>query len=188
MEFGARALGNRSILGHPNKTGVTREINDAIKQRDFWMPFACTVLDKYEEDYLINPSKVPSHYMILSFMGTPKAHEHLINGMHQYDLTVRPQVLKKEHNPDYYQMLEHFHELTGIGGILNTSFNIHGEPIVCTPEDAISTLLRSGLKNLVMGNYHITKIKDKHNGVEAGKAHSQKENESAGVKEVVQTV
>lgn len=164
MEFGARALGNRSILGHPNKTGITREINDAIKQRDFWMPFACSVLDKYEEDYLVNPTKVPSHYMILSFAGTPKAHEHLINGMHQYDLTVRPQVLKKEHNPDYYEIIEYFHELTGIGGILNTSFNIHGEPIVCTPEDAISTLLRSGLRHLIIGNYHVTKAGDDLNG------------------------
>ena len=160
MEFGARALGNRSILGHPNKIGVTREINDAIKQRDFWMPFACSILDKYEDDYLINPTKVPSNYMILSFMGTQKAHDHLINGMHQYDLTVRPQVVKREHNPDYYEVIENFHELTGIGGILNTSFNIHGEPIVYTPEDAISTLLRSGLKNLVMGHYHVTKLEN----------------------------
>jgi carbamoyltransferase len=165
MEFGARALGNRSILGHPNKTGVTREINDAIKQRDFWMPFACSMLDKFEKDYLVNPAEVPSNYMILSFAGTQKAHEHLINGMHQYDLTVRPQVVLKEHNADYYEIIEHFHSLTGIGGILNTSFNIHGEPIACTPDDAISTLLRSGLKHLVIGNYYLTKTGDnKSNG------------------------
>lgn len=157
MEFGARALGNRSILAHPNKTGVTREINEAIKQRDFWMPFACSILDKYEHDYIINPKKVPANYMILSFETKSRAHEELINGMHQYDLTVRPQIVKKQHNPSYYEIISHFQKLTKIGGILNTSFNIHGEPIVRTPEDAISTLLRSGLKNLVVGDYYITK-------------------------------
>lgn len=157
MEFGARALGNRSILAHPNKIGVTREINDAIKQRDFWMPFACTILDKYEEDYIINPKKVPAYYMILSFKTKDRAHTELINGMHQYDLTIRPQILKKEHNPDYYGVISNFKKLTGIGGVLNTSFNIHGEPIVCSPEDAIDTFIRSGLKHLVIDNYYISK-------------------------------
>ena len=157
MEFGARALGNRSILAHPNKTGVVREINEAIKQRDFWMPFACTVLDKYQEEYLINPKKIQSSHMMISLHTTKKAHEHLINGMHQYDLTARPQILKKSHNPDYYEIIEEFRKRTGIGGLLNTSFNIHGEPIVSTPSDAISTLLRSGLKHLIIEDYYITK-------------------------------
>ena len=158
MEFGARALGNRSILAHPSKPMIIREINEAIKQRDFWMPFACTVLDKYEEEYMTNPKKVPDYYMMISFQTKEKAHNHLINGMHQYDLTARPQILKKKHNPDYYEIIEEFRKKTGIGGVLNTSFNIHGEPIVCTPEDAISTLVRSGLKNLIVGDYYITKI------------------------------
>lgn len=159
MEFGARALGNRSILAHPNKTGVIREINEAIKQRDFWMPFACTINDKYEKDYLINPKRVQSSHMMISFRTKEKAHEDLINGMHQYDLTARPQILKKEDNPDYYEIIEEFRKRTGIGGLLNTSFNIHGKPIVSTPSDAIDTLLKSGLKNLIIGNYYITKKK-----------------------------
>jgi len=157
MEFGARALGNRSILAHPSKSGVVREINELIKQRDFWMPFACTVLDSSQRAYLINPKGVQSSHMMVSFKTTVKAQEHLINGMHQYDLTARPQILKKSQNPDYYEIITEFKKKTGIGGLLNTSFNIHGEPIVCTPADAISTLLRSGLKHLVVNDYYITK-------------------------------
>lgn len=157
MEFGARALGNRSILGHPNKQGVVREINEAIKQRDFWMPFACTVLDKDASRYLVDASSMPAYYMIICFNTTPAGQNDLINGMHTYDLTARPQILKKEFNPDYYEILSEFKKKTGIGGILNTSFNIHGEPVVCTAEDSISTLLRSGLKHLVIGKYYIRK-------------------------------
>lgn len=157
MEFGARALGNRSILANPFATGVTREINEAIKQRDFWMPFACTVLDKDEQKYLLCPKNYPAHYMIICFDTKKPAHKELINGMHQYDLTARPQILKKEHNREYYEILEEFRKITGTGGILNTSFNIHGEPVVSTAEDAISTLMRSGLKHLVIEDYYITK-------------------------------
>jgi len=157
MEFGARALGNRSILAHPSKREVIRIINDAIKQRDFWMPFAATILKEREKDYLINPHKVISPFMTYSFHTTDLARKDLINGMHNYDLTCRPQVLEKQDNPDYYEVIKNFEKKTGIGGVLNTSFNIHGEPIVCTPEDALDVFIRSGLKHLVIGKYYITK-------------------------------
>lgn len=157
MEFGARALGNRSILAHPNKNGVVREINEAIKQRDFWMPFACSMLKERAKDYLVNPHNVDSPFMILSFETTPLAQRELINGMHAYDLTCRPQVVSQEANPDYHAILKTFEKQTGIGGILNTSLNIHGEPVVCTAEDALSTLVRSGLNHLIIDNYYIQK-------------------------------
>src|SRR3989344_7921539 len=98
---------------------------------------------------MINPKKIQNNHMMISFKTKKEAQEDLINCMHQYDLTARPQVLKKKHNPNYYEVIDEFRKKTGIGGLLNTSFNIHGEPIVCTPEEAISTLLRSGLKHLV---------------------------------------
>ena len=76
---------------------------------------------------------------------------------HPYDKTTRPQILKQEDNPKYYKIIKHFEKLTSIGAVLNTSFNIHGEPIVCIPRDALSTFKRSGLRHLAMENYLISK-------------------------------
>lgn len=96
--------------------------------------------------------------MALAFPSTPLAYQHLIAGLHAYDLTCRPQLVKKEDNPAYHRVLSHWEALTGCGGVLNTSFNLHGEPIVMTPRDAIETLLRSEIDDLVMDNYHVTRV------------------------------
>jgi len=157
MEFGARALGNRSILADPSDLRVLREINQQIKQRDFWMPFAPVILRERAKDYIIQAKKVDDQYMILSFDSTSLAQKEIIATLHQFDLTCRPQVLDKDWNISYYKIIKSFEDLTGIGALLNTSFNLHGEPIVCTPEDAVSTLERSGLKYLVLKNYLISK-------------------------------
>jgi carbamoyltransferase len=157
MEFGARALGNRSILADPSNLRVLREINQQIKQRDFWMPFAPVILRERVKDYIVRPKEVDDQYMILSFDSTELARKEIIAALHQFDLTCRPQVLDKDWNIPYYNIIKSFEEITGIGALLNTSFNLHGEPIVCTPEDALSTLERSGLKHLVLGNYLISK-------------------------------
>lgn len=149
MEFGARALGNRSILGHPHKPGVVREINHAIKMRDFWMPFAGTVLDRRAGDYLRSRLPLESPYMMTGYDTQPKAHDELANAIHPYDRSMRPQILKREFNPAYYALIEAFEKRTGVGGVLNTSFNLHGEPVVCSPEDAIHTLDESQLKWLL---------------------------------------
>lgn len=156
MEFGARALGNRSILADPTKTHVVREINDMIKNRDFWMPFAPSILDRRADDYIINPKQVQGPYMIMSFDTTEKAEE-IEAAIHPYDRTVRPQVVYKDWNPSYYRLIEYFEELTGRSAILNTSFNLHGYPIVCTPMDAIDVFINSGLKYLALENYLIEK-------------------------------
>ena len=74
-------------------------------------------------------------------------------------MTCRPQILEKEWNPGYYATIKKFEELTGVGGVLNTSFNIHGDPMVCSPEDALDTLSRSKLDALALGNYYVTKVK-----------------------------
>jgi carbamoyltransferase len=157
MEFGARALGNRSILADPTVPRVVDTINYMVKQRDFWMPFAPMILDSRAEDYLINPKNIPAPYMILSF-DTPKAiHHEMIAAIHPYDQSARPQILSQAHNPDMYRLLQRFEEKTGRGVILNTSFNLHGLPIVGTPDAAIDVFEQSGLPHLAVGNFLLSK-------------------------------
>lgn len=157
MEFGARALGNRSILANPSNRDLVQIINEKIKQRDFWMPFACTVLKEREKDYLINPNNFESPYMMLGYRTTDLGKKCLRAAIHPYDKTVRPQILTEEMNPAYYRLIRHFEEITGIGAVLNTSFNLHGEPIVCSPFDALRTFELSDLDFLALGNYLLSK-------------------------------
>lgn len=157
MEFGARALGNRSILANPSKSEVVKVINEQIKNRDFWMPFAPTILDYRMDDYLKNSKKVASPYMILSFNSTSLARNHMIAALHPSDFTLRPQVLTKRFNEKYYNLVKEFEKLTGIGGVLNTSFNLHGFPVVMGPHEALNTFKNSGLEYLAINDYLITK-------------------------------
>ena len=163
MEFGARALGNRSILANPSNLEVITKINKAIKQRDFWMPFAPTILYEDQDKYIINPKNYEAYYMIMAFFTKQEAHKDLKSALHQYDLSARPQILVEKHNPSYYKLIKRFKEKTGIGGILNTSFNLHGEPIVMSPKDAIYTLKNSKLDGLAIDNYLILRKKLKSN-------------------------
>jgi carbamoyltransferase len=155
MEWGARALGNRSILADGSNRDVGMKINEAIKRRDFWMPFAPTILSERANEYIINQKKMEAPYMIIAFETKDKAREDLIAALHPYDFTARPQILEKDWNPGYYRVLKTFKSETGRGGLLNTSFNLHGDPIVCSPEDAIYTFENSALDALALGNYYI---------------------------------
>jgi len=157
-EWGARALGNRSIMANALHPDTIRILNETIKDRDFWMPFTPSIIDKYEKKYVINPKNIFSPYMVITFNSTEEAREKIPAAMHPYDQTLRPQIVTKDYNKDYYEIIEHFAKLTGSGGILNTSFNLHGEPNVLTPEDALHTVENSSLKFLVMGNYLFEKI------------------------------
>lgn len=157
MEFGARALGNRSILANPSNPKNVRIINEQIKERDFWMPFACTVLDSREKDYIINPKGLQSAFMQLSFDTREQRRDDIQAAIHPYDFTTRPQILTEAGNATYYALIKEFERCTGIGAVLNTSFNLHGEPIVTSPEDAISVFERSGLQNLALENYLLRK-------------------------------
>ena len=157
-EWGARALGNRSILANPKNKDTIRVLNETIKDRDFWMPFTPSILDKFEKVYMINPKKIFSPYMALAFESTKKAREDLPAAMHPYDFSLRPQIVTKKYNKDYYEIIEEFSKLTGIGAILNTSFNLHGEPNILTPEDALHTVENSDLKYLAVGHYLFEKI------------------------------
>jgi len=152
-EWGARALGNKSILASPKDSDTVRVLNETIKDRDFWMPFTPSILDSSEKDYIYNPKKIKANFMIITFESTKKAQKDLPAAMHPYDFTLRPQIVKKEHNSDYHEIISQFKKITGIGGVLNTSFNLHGEPNVLTPEDALRTVENSDLKFLVMENF-----------------------------------
>ncbi len=152
-EWGARALGNRSILANPNNKDTIKILNELIKDRDFWMPFTPSILDIFEKDYVKNPKKISAPYMALTFDSTKKAQKDIPAAMHPYDFTIRPQIVTKNYNSDYYEIIKKFSELTKIGAVLNTSFNLHGEPNILTPEDAIHTFKNSGLNYVVIGDY-----------------------------------
>jgi carbamoyltransferase len=154
LEYGPRALGNRSILADARDLRTVGRINFAIKHRDFWMPFAPTIIENYMDEYLLNPKKAP--YMILAF-DTTNNRDEIIAGIHTADKTCRPQTLNKDWNPEYREVLEAFQEKTGVGGLLNTSFNLHGYPIVCSPSQALWTFENSQLDGLALGNYYLTK-------------------------------
>ena len=157
MEFGARALGNRSILANPSDHRVVDLINRMIKSRDFWMPFAPTVLRERETDYLVNPKSLASPYMMLAFPTNAKRRDEIVAAVHPQDGTARAHILDESWNPGYYRVIREFERRTGIGAVLNTSFNLHGEPLVCSPEDAVSTFERSGLPHLALGHWLISK-------------------------------
>lgn len=156
-EFGARALGNRSILANPSDFRTVAHINKMIKSRDFWMPFAPSILFERASDYIENPKGLKSPYMMITFDSTPRGREDLTAACHPYDGTLRPQLIERPYNPDYYRLICEFESLTGIGGVLNTSYNLHGEPIVSSPEDAIQTFENSGLIHLALGQHLISK-------------------------------
>lgn len=154
-EFGARALGNRSIIADPRNLNVIKTINEKVKSRDFWMPFAPSILDEMADNYIDNPKKIKAPYMTIAFETKPPAWEDLKAGLHQYDLSARPQLVTKEANKEYYELLSEFCKLTGVGGVLNTSFNVHGEPIVQTPSDAFDVFERTDLDMLLLDGYLI---------------------------------
>lgn len=155
-EFGARSLGNRAILANARNSHAIRVINEAIKSRDFWMPFASSIRSERATDYIINPKKIPAPYMILTFDTTERRSE-IQSGVHPYDGTVRPQVVERDWNPRYHRVIEEFDRITGIGGVLNTSFNLHGYPIASSPLDSLEVLDRSGLTTLAIENWIIQK-------------------------------
>ena len=157
-EFGARALGNRSILANASRVDCVRTINQMIKCRDFWMPFAPSVLEERSEDYFRKPKPMPAPHMIMTFDTREQKRWAMAAAVHPYDFTGRPQEVSEKTNPDYYRLIKCFEGITGEGIILNTSFNLHGEPIVCTPEDALRVFDVSGLEHLALENVLLTKL------------------------------
>jgi carbamoyltransferase len=149
-EFGARALGNRSILAHPSNLANVKLINDAIKNRDFWMPFTPSIQSEHAARYLDNPKGVVSPFMTIGFASNPE-HRHEITGaLHFADYSARPQFVDRRANPSYWQLIEEFRTLTGVPALLNTSLNLHGEPMNYSLADAARTVALSDLDFLLM--------------------------------------
>ncbi|MBI9036804.1 MAG: carbamoyltransferase [Bacteroidales bacterium] len=170
MEYGPRALGNRSILGDARSPEMQKKMNLKIKYREGFRPFAPTVLEEDIQEYFVLDK--PSPYMLLVIPvkedrcnPTPEGYNNLelydrlyhvrsdVPAITHIDFSARIQSVKKETNPRYWKVINEFKKLTGYGVIVNTSFNVRGEPIVCTPDDGFRCFMRTEMDYLVLGNY-----------------------------------
>ena len=154
MEFGPRALGNRSILGCPNAPGIADRINEQIKYRERWRPFCPSMLDTVAQQML--KTNHPAPYMTFTFDVHEEWKDRVPEVVHE-DGTARAQVVTKESNARYYALLLEMERLTGNGVVLNTSLNRRGEPMVCSPTDALNMFYGSDLEFLLMEDLLITK-------------------------------
>ncbi len=157
MEFGARALGNRSIIADPRNNEIVRTINDKIKSRDFWMPFAPAVMYERRYKYFDYHDGADYSSMTMAAETTEEGKKQLSAALHAADDTARPQIVNKQQNPSYYDLISEFEKLTGVGGVLNTSLNIHGLPIVRNADDAIHVLENTDIDGIVIGDTLILK-------------------------------
>ena len=156
MEMGQRALGNRSIIADPRTRFNVEKINNSIKKRDFWMPFAPVILEEYQDLLVENPKGIDSPFMTITFE-TKDGKNKFPAAVHQADGTARAQLLKKEQNPILWNLIFKLYEKTGIPALLNTSFNLHGEPIVRTIQDALRVFGKSELEVLWLDEHIIEK-------------------------------
>ncbi|MCB8946113.1 MAG: carbamoyltransferase [Ardenticatenaceae bacterium] len=154
FEVGPRALGARSILGHPALPDMKDRINLKVKNREPWRPFAPSVLEEEVGRYIDVDKKSP--FMILAFDAKPETKAEIISATH-VDGTCRPQTVSQKTNPRYWQLIKAFQKITGIPVVLNTSFNVKGQPIVNTPHEAIDTFLNCGMDFLAIGDYIVAK-------------------------------
>lgn len=154
MEAGPRALGNRSILMSARRPENKDIINARVKFREPFRPFCPSILDEYRDDYLVNPRSEP--FMITSFDAAASKRSLLPAVIHE-DGTFRPQTVERHINPAYHELIRAFGDITGEYALLNTSFNILGEPIICHPHEAIRCFFDSGIDVLIMGSYVLQK-------------------------------
>jgi carbamoyltransferase len=153
MEVGPRALGGRSLLANPALKRMHNVVNK-IKSREEWRPLSPSILEEERERFF--EKSVYSPFMLQSHYVKPGI-EKIIPAVVHVDGTVRYQSVTKESNPKFYKLIQEFYRLTGIPLILNTSFNIEGEPIVCSPYDAIKTFFSSSIDYLAIGNFLVRK-------------------------------
>ena len=156
MEFGPRALGNRSILGDPSQPGIADRINAQIKYRERWRPFCPSILDRAAEEIL--QTRHPAPYMTFAFTVAEHWKARIPEVVHM-DGTARAQVVTQATNPRYYALIEELEKLRGVPVVLNTSLNRRGEPIVCTPSDALDMFYGSDLQYLFIEDLLVRKEK-----------------------------
>jgi carbamoyltransferase len=154
MEFGPRALGSRSILADPRDPEMNAKVNNAVKFREWWRPFAPSMKKEAAGEYLESASDSP--FMILTAQVRPEMRA-VIPSVTHVDGSARPQTVEKEINPLYWRLIDEFGKRTGVPVIMNTSFNLRGEAIVHTPTDAIRTFFSSGMDALVIGSFLVEK-------------------------------
>ncbi|MDQ3098616.1 MAG: carbamoyl transferase [bacterium] len=154
-EFGPRALGNRSILADPRNSENKDKLNAKVKFREGFRPFAPSILKENAPEYFRNCT-IDSPYMIVTF-DVLEEKKKIIPSVTHIDGTARVQTVTREQNQDYYELLKAFNMLTGVPVLLNTSFNVMNEPIVCTPQQAINCFLNSGLDAVVIADYLVIK-------------------------------
>ena len=156
MEYGPRALGNRSVIALPNNPKNRDKINLIIKRRPYYQPFASTILEE-DAPELLDPYPRGNRFMTVAYKEKEEHVNDLVAASH-IDGTTRPQVLGGE-NPLYRKLISGIKKRTGVGAVLNTSFNKHGKPIVMDPEDAIWTLMNTGADTLAIGRFFVEKTK-----------------------------
>ena len=154
MEFGPRSLGCRSILGDPSYPGVADRINAQIKYRERWRPFCPSMLDTVAEDIL--QTNHPAPYMTFTFDVNPAWNARIPEVVHE-DGTARAQVVTRETNPRYYELIAHLEKLRGNAVVLNTSLNRRGEPMICSPTDALNMFYGCDLEYLMLEDILVTK-------------------------------
>jgi carbamoyltransferase len=154
MEFGPRALGNRSILADPRNPDMKNLINARVKKRESFRPYAPAVLYEHYQEYFSGTAESP--YMLLVSDVKPGKQD-IIPAVTHEDGTARVQTVRKESNPLFWELISEFKNITGIPVVLNTSFNLAGEPIVCSLEDALKCFYVSGMDYLAAGNYLVKK-------------------------------
>ena len=154
MEFGPRALGSRSIIADPRDPEMNTKVNNAVKFREWWRPFAPSLKKEVAGEYL--ESITDSPFMILTAQVRPEKRA-VIPSVTHVDGSARPQTVEKEINPLYWRLIDEFGRRTGVPVIMNTSFNLRGEAIVHTPTDAVRTFFSSGMDALVIGSFLVMK-------------------------------
>jgi carbamoyltransferase len=154
MEFGPRALGARSILADPRDPEMNAKVNNAVKFREWWRPFAPSMLAEVAGEYI--ESATDSPFMILTAQVKPEKRS-VIPSVTHVDGSARPQTVERDVNPLYWRLVREFGNRTGVPVVMNTSFNLRGEPIVSTPTDAVRTFFSSGMDALVIGTFVVEK-------------------------------
>src|SRR5271168_4009258 len=154
MEFGPRALGSRSILADPRDPEMNAKVNNAVKFRESWRPFAPSLKKEAAGDYLETATDSP--FMVVTAQVRAEKRS-IIPSVTHVDGSARPQTVEKGINPLYWRLIDEFGKRTGVEVVMNTSFNLRGEAIVCTPTDAVCTFFSSGMDALVIGSFLVEK-------------------------------